>query len=43
MSFKARFKGRTTVIGKEGVDAMIGKSCKPIDKSSSHNSSYMHE
>lgn len=41
--FKDRFKGKMKTIGKEGVDAMIGKPSRPIDKSFDGNLSYMHE
>lgn len=43
MSFKERFRGKFTLIGKEGVAAMIGKKSKPIDKTLNPNQSYMHE
>jgi len=43
MSFKDRFKGKSSMISKEGVDAMIGKKSKPIDKTLNPNQSYMHD
>lgn len=38
MSFKERFKGKTTKIGKDGVEAVIGGSSSPIQKSIGANS-----
>lgn len=43
MSFRERFRGKCALIGKEGVDTIIGKSSKPIDKALSSNQSFMHE
>jgi hypothetical protein len=34
MSFKERFKGKTTKIGKEGMEAVICESNSPIQKDS---------
>ena len=42
-TFKERFKGKTSRIGKEGVDAMIVKSSKPIDKIMTSDQSYLQK
>uniref|UniRef100_A0A7S3NST7 Uncharacterized protein n=1 Tax=Euplotes crassus TaxID=5936 RepID=A0A7S3NST7_EUPCR len=47
MSFKKRFKGKTSLIGKDGVDEMIGRTSEPIQKfldpSQSYRSSKFNE
>ena len=43
MSFQQRFKGKSSLIGKDGVDQMIGRISQPIDKILNPNQSYMHE